>query len=181
RLARAAGALEQREILHVARADLDDVSILFHKVERFVVDGLGDDAETILIAHLGQDFEAWFSEPLKAVRRSAGFIGASAEQAYPRGFELARDLKALRCAFNRAGPRDERKVRSSDPYFAGRGGDLNDRVFFLGVAADQFVRFADRNAFDHARHGFKNAQVECAVVAGDADGGASGTGDGVSL
>src|SRR5216684_2222804 len=43
--ASASGALEQREVLHVAGADLDDISILVDQVERFVIDGLGDDEQ----------------------------------------------------------------------------------------------------------------------------------------
>jgi hypothetical protein len=45
RLAGASGALEQRKILHVARADLDHVGILIDQIERFVVDGFGHDEQ----------------------------------------------------------------------------------------------------------------------------------------
>src|SRR5258708_38198471 len=34
----ASGALEQREVLHVAGADLDDIGVLVYKIERFVID-----------------------------------------------------------------------------------------------------------------------------------------------
>ncbi len=44
--AQAAGVLEQREVLHVARADLDHVGPFGNQIERFVVDGFGDDAQT---------------------------------------------------------------------------------------------------------------------------------------
>src|SRR6267378_8582720 len=46
----AAGALEQREILHVARADLNDVGVFLDKVE-----GFGDDAEAVRGADLGEN------------------------------------------------------------------------------------------------------------------------------
>ena len=52
----AAGAFEQGEILHVAGADLDDVGVLLDEVERFVVDGFGDDAEAVFFANLGENF-----------------------------------------------------------------------------------------------------------------------------
>ena len=39
-------AFQQREILHVARADLDHVRVLFDQVERFVVDRFGDDSQS---------------------------------------------------------------------------------------------------------------------------------------
>src|ERR1700681_1111536 len=80
----ASGALEQREILHVASADLDYVGILFDEVETFVVDGFGDDAESIVLADLREDFEAVFAETLKTVRGSARFVGAATEKFYAR-------------------------------------------------------------------------------------------------
>ncbi len=40
----ASGALEQREVLHVARADLDHVGVFRDQFEGLVVDGFGDDA-----------------------------------------------------------------------------------------------------------------------------------------
>ena len=51
----AAGAFEQGEILHVAGADLDDVGVLLDEIERFVVDGFGDDAEAVFLADLREN------------------------------------------------------------------------------------------------------------------------------
>jgi len=53
-----AGALEEREILHVARADLDDVGVLLDEVEAFVIDGFGDDAEAEVFSGFGEDLQA---------------------------------------------------------------------------------------------------------------------------
>src|ERR1700692_4573644 len=78
----AAGALEQREILHVAGADLDHVGVFFDEVEAFVVDGFGDDAEAIVLADLRENFQAVFAEALKTVRGSARFVGTTAEKLY---------------------------------------------------------------------------------------------------
>ena len=55
-LFRTARPLEEREILHIAGANLDHVGVFFHQVERFVVDGLGDDAESEGFADLGKNF-----------------------------------------------------------------------------------------------------------------------------
>ena len=52
----AAGTLEQGEILHVARADLDDVGVLLDEIERFIIDGFGDDAEAVGFANLRENF-----------------------------------------------------------------------------------------------------------------------------
>ena len=49
------------------------------------------------------------------------------------------------------------------------------------VAGDEFVGLGDGNAFDDAGHGFENAEVDGAVIAGDADGGAAGAGDGMGF
>jgi len=47
--------------------------------------------------------------------------------------------------------------------------------FLLGVAAHEFVRLADGIALDEAGEGLKDAEVDGALVAGDAYGGAEGT------
>ena len=85
RLLGAAGALEQREVLHVARADLDDVGVFLDEVERFVVDGFGDDAEAVSRRGLWREnFQAGFAQALEAVGRSARLVGAAAEEAQRR-------------------------------------------------------------------------------------------------
>src|ERR1700694_1259335 len=76
----AARAFEQGKILHVARADLDDVGVFFDEVEAFVVDGFGDDAEAKLFADLHENFQAGFAETLEAVRGSAGLVSAAAKE-----------------------------------------------------------------------------------------------------
>jgi len=52
----AAGAFEQRKVLHVARADLNHVGVLLDEIERFVVDGFGDDAEAMRFANFRENF-----------------------------------------------------------------------------------------------------------------------------
>ena len=54
----AASAFKERKILHVACADLDDVGIFFDEIERFIVDGFGDDAEAELFANFRENFQA---------------------------------------------------------------------------------------------------------------------------
>ena len=49
----------------------------------------------------------------------------------------------------------------------------------FGVAADELVGLADGDALDHAGKRFEDAEVDGSVIAGDADGGASGPGDGM--
>ena len=89
---RAARALEQRKILHVARADLDYVCVFFDEVERFVVNRFGDDAQAEFFANFGQDLQAGLAQPLKAYGRSARLVGAAAKKARARGLDATRQL-----------------------------------------------------------------------------------------
>ena len=79
-LAQAAGALEQREVLHVAGADLDHVGLLVDQFQRFVVDGFGDDAHSEVVADFGHDLQGFDAEALKCVGRGARLVGAAAEE-----------------------------------------------------------------------------------------------------
>src|SRR5712664_38238 len=177
----AAGAFEQREVLHVARADLDDVGVFFDEVERFIVNCFSDDAEAVGGADFRKNLEAVFAEALEAVRRSAGLVSAAAEEAHAGFFEAFGDGEALLFGFDGTGAGNEGDLIAADDDVAGGRGDSNDAVFLLGVAADQFVRFADRDALDDAGKGFEDAEVDGAPVAGDADGGAQGPRHGVGL
>ena len=174
----AAGAFEEGEILHVAGADLDDVGVFLDEVERFIVDRFGDDAEAVVFADVREDFQTGEAESLKRMR-SARLVGASAEETHTGGLELLGDGEALLFGFDGAGTGDHGDVRAADENFTGGSGDGDDGIFFLDVAGNEFVGLGDGNAFDDAGHGFEDAEIDGAVVAGDADGGASGAGDGM--
>ena len=177
----AAGALEQREILHVARANLDDVGVFFDQIERFIVDRLRDDPEAVSGAHFRKNLEAVFPEPLKAVRGSAGFVSATAKKPRAGFLDAFGDGQALFLSLHGAGACHQGHVLASNNDVARRCGDAQNGVFFLGVAANQLVRLADRNAFHNAGKGFQNAKIDLALIAGDADGGSQRTGNRVSF
>ena len=67
RLAAAAGVLEERVVLHVAGADLDDVGHLDDLIQPLGVHRLGDDEQAGLLARPGQQLEPGPSEALKGV------------------------------------------------------------------------------------------------------------------
>jgi hypothetical protein len=151
------------------------------EVEAFVVYGFGDDAEAVGCANSRKDLEAFFAEALEAVRRSAGLVSAAAEEPHARFLEASGDGEALLLGFDRAGARDERDLIATDDDVAGGRRDSQDSVFLLGVAADEFVRLADRDAFDDAGEGFEDAEVDGALVAGNAYGGTQGPRHGMGL
>ena len=129
---------EQREVLHVARADLDHVGPFGHQFEGLVVDRFGDDAQPEAIADLGHDLERVEAEPLKSVGRGAGFVGASAEELRAGGGNLLGDGEGLLAALDGAGTGDDGQV---SPANGGVGtGKPNDGVFFFHIAAGQLVR-----------------------------------------
>ena len=177
----AASALEEREILHVARANLDDIGVFLDEVEGFVVNGFGDDAETVGGADFRKNFQAVFAEALKAVRGGAGLVGAAAEEPHTGLLEPFGDGQALFFGFDGAGTGDEGDMLAADDDVSRGRGDSKDGVFFLGVAADELVGFADGDALDDTGHRFEDAEVNGAFVAGDADSCAEGAGHGVSF
>ena len=70
---RASRALQQREVLHVARADLDGVGVALDEVDALGVDGLGDHGQAGLLARLGQDLQALLA---RGPGRSRGWCAA---------------------------------------------------------------------------------------------------------
>jgi len=175
----AASAFQQREILHVARANLDHVGPFFDEVERFVVNCFGDDAEAIVAPDLVEDFEAGKAESLKAIRRGAGLESATAKEAHTGGLELFGDGEALLFGFDGAGASGHGQMRTADENVTRRRGDADDGGVGFDVERDKFVGLGDGNAFNDAGHGLEDTEIHSALVAGDADRGASGTGDGM--
>ena len=84
RLAGRADGLEQREVLHVAGADLKHVGVRADQVDARRVDDLGDDRQADLRPDLGQDLQAGLAESLERVRRGPRLERAAAEQARRR-------------------------------------------------------------------------------------------------
>ncbi len=172
--AQAAGVLEQRKVLHVAGADLDDVGPLGNELERFVVDGFGDDAQSEAVANFGHDLEGFDAEALECVRRGARLVGAAAEELRAGCGDLFGDGKGLLAALDGAWAGDNGEIAAAD---GGVGsGEADDGVFFFYVAAGELVGLGDTNDFGDAGHLFEVAAVDFALVAGDSDGGALGAG-----
>src|SRR6185437_4781376 len=144
-LALAPGGLEERVILHVARADLDDVGVLIDELEGVVVDGFGDDAEAEAVADFGHDVEGSLAESLKGVGRGAGLVGSSAKKLRAGGGNLLGGGESLIAGFDGAGAGDHGEVASAD---GGIGsGEADDGVLFLHVAAYELVGLGDGDDF----------------------------------
>src|SRR5439155_19458670 len=134
------GALEERKILHVAGADLDDVGVFLDEVEGFVVDGFGDDAEAVGSADFRKDLEAVFTEALEAVGGSARLVCAAAEEPRAGFFDALGNGQALRFRFDSEGAGEEGNVVAADDNVDGRRWDEMDGYFFLCIVVDIVIR-----------------------------------------
>ena len=110
-LAGASGALEQREILHVAGADLDDIGVLVDQVERFVIHRFGDDQQAEAVADFGHDLQPLFAEPLERIRRGARLEGAAAEELGSGAGHALGDGEGLLAALDGARAGDDGQAR----------------------------------------------------------------------
>jgi hypothetical protein len=165
--------LEEREVLHVPRANLNDVSPFGDQVEGFVIDGFGDDAQAKLIADLGHDLQGFDAQALERVRRGTRLVGAAAEELRAGGRDLFGNGECLLARFNGARTGDDGEVAAADLRVGSFKAD--DGVFFFDVAAGQLVGLADADDFGDAGELFDVAAVDFTLVAGDADGGALGS------
>ena len=73
-------AFRQREVLHVARADLHDVGVFGHQIDIAIAHDFGDDGKPGGFARLRQQLEPFFFHALKIVRRCARFESAAAQE-----------------------------------------------------------------------------------------------------
>src|SRR5262245_52072697 len=79
RLRDIAKLLEEREILHIARSDLQNVSVFRHQFDVLRVENLGDDFQTCALAGLGKELQPFYGESLEVIGRSAWLVGAAAK------------------------------------------------------------------------------------------------------
>ena len=174
---RTAGALKQRVVLHVARADLNHVGVVFDGFQGLGVHGLGDDEHAEALAHFGQNLQALYAHALEGVGRGARLVGAAAEHAGSGLRDFFSDGQRLLAALHRAGPGDDRELRAADGNVG--VGEAHDGVVGFTLPADQLEGLADAYDLLHARHVFQAAALHIVQIAGHGDGVALGALHGV--
>src|SRR5262249_36918957 len=135
-LFRAPRTFQKREVLHIPRADLNHVGVVFHQIEALVVDRLSDDSESVSIADFRQNPEPLFTKSLKTVRGSARLVCAAAKQSNARPFQLLADSHALFFSLNPTWARHQSDVLTTNEDVSRRRSNSQNGVFFFGVAAD---------------------------------------------
>ena len=94
--------LEQHEVRHVARADLEDVDVLLEDRHVGRVDHLADDGQAERVVCLVQELEGGQAEALERVRRGARLEGAAAQDAGALALDGAGRLHELLARLDRA-------------------------------------------------------------------------------
>jgi hypothetical protein len=79
---------QQRVVLHVARADLDDVGHLQDRLQVARVHELGDDRQARARLGLGEQVQAGLAQAVEGVRARARLVGAAAEHRRPAGQDV---------------------------------------------------------------------------------------------
>src|SRR5918992_5557069 len=111
---------EEREVLHVPRADLDDVGGLDHRLDMPRVHELGDDRKSGLLPGLDEDVETLLPEPLEGVWRRARLERAAAQHRRSGPLNRAGGRERLLAVFDGARAGDQPEVAVPDPAPAGR-------------------------------------------------------------
>ena len=145
RQARPADFLEQAEILHVARADLEAIGVFLDHLELLGVHDLGDHRQAGRFARLGEELEALEAEPLESVGRGARLESAAAQNAPAGLLDLAGDADDLLAALDAARAAHQHHLLVAD----GDVADLHVRMIAAAeFAGDELV------GLEHRRHAF---------------------------
>ena len=105
---------QQRVVLHVARAELDDVGDLEHRLEVAGVHQLGDDRQAGALLGLGQQAQPLLPQALEGVRARARLVGAAAQHRRAAGEHRVGGGQQLVARLDGARPGDQREVLAAD-------------------------------------------------------------------
>src|ERR1051326_2844691 len=130
--ARFAGASQQGKVLHVARADLDDVAVAFDEIDARFVECFSDDLQAVSFADVGEYFESFFAETLESVRRRSWLERAATKETSAAATHCFGDSERLRATLDRAPAGDDREIVAAD----GRVADADDGFFGAQIEGD---------------------------------------------
>ena len=164
--ARLADFLQQLEVLHVPRTDLEHVDVAGHHLDVLGADDLGRHRHAELVAGLPEVLEALLSQPLEGIGGGARLEGAAPQDdgsgpAYSLG-----DLHDLLLALDGAGSGHHDDTVATDPHVA----DTDDRVLLLQLAACKLVGLRDRDDGGDTIHELDLAGVHAVHADGAEDG-----------
>ena len=142
---------EEWKVLHVARADLQDIGVPRHQLHLSRIHYFRHDRHARVGTHLGQDLEPFLTHALKRIRRRAWFEGAGAQQSCPRALHrMGRGVHHV-APFHRAGTGNHDQITSAN-HGIGRVAQADHRGLHRKLARRQLVRLKHRQ---HTLHAFK--------------------------
>src|SRR5207248_11112588 len=130
RLAQIAHRLDERAVLHVARADLQEVGALRDERKRPVVLHLGDDLEAGSAARLLEQLQSFLPETLEVVWAGARLECSAPEQRRAALPHPSRGGEDLLLALHGAGTRHDHDLAATD----GDPGDVDYRFLVIDLA-----------------------------------------------
>ena len=159
---------EQREVLGVAGADLDDVDLVVDEgLDVARIHELGDDGHAELLARLAEQVEARLAHALAGIRRGAGLERAAAQDGRARGAHGPRDREEV-LALDRAGPSHDLEVAAADEHAVTA---VDDGVLGVELAVRLLERLRDAlDALDDV-HTLEQERIDARGVSDDADDG----------
>ena len=131
---------QERVVLHVPGADLEDVGVLGHDVDLVGLHDLGDDRQAGPLARLGEVAQALDAEALEGVRARPRLERAAAQDRRAGRGHRVGGLEQLVAALDRARPGHHRQRPVADH----RVEHPDDRVLGMELARGQLERPADR-------------------------------------
>src|SRR5205807_4983839 len=105
----------------------------------------GDNLQSEVFPHFGEDFPTFVTQPLKCVRGSARLTSAAAEEFRAASTHRLGNRKRALAAFDRARPGNDSELTAPDTRLA----YLDDRLFRPDIERHELVRFADSNRLGH--------------------------------
>src|SRR5712692_6845879 len=105
---RSSGVSEQRKVLHVARADLNHVSVLLNQIDTGFVKRFRDNLQAVRLTDFRQNLQSFFAEPLKRIWRGSGLERAAAKEARTTATHRFSNGECLRVTLDCARPGDNR-------------------------------------------------------------------------
>ncbi len=153
-------------VLHVARADLEDVHVIHHHLNLRRVHHLADGEEAKFVRGFAHKLEARFSHPLEGIRRSTRLESPAAKDLRTGFGNALGDGKNLFTRFDRARSGRNNDFRAADFYAAAK---IDDGAFRPELAAGEFEWLGDAHDFAHAVQQFEVAMIEIAVNANRAE------------
>jgi hypothetical protein len=129
---------------------------------------LGDDGQTSLLTHPGEDLQPLGTEALEAVGAGAGLEGPAAQQVGSLGLHLLGHPQRLLVALHRARTGDDHQVRPAKAHSR----HLDDRVMLTKLARHELVGVTDGDHLEHPVEGLEQGRLDDADIARDSHRGA---------